>query len=281
MRRSEIFVPLTTDFPDNRKVRALSRYGRDARPARDLYVQMLLYCKRTKSDGFVPEEQLGLLAYPDPVKYGRRDADHLADVGLIERGTGGWLLPGWLERNPSRASIDAKSEAKSRGARHANHKRWHSETADPDCEWCRTTDQTSDQISDQTTDDVPNIHRSQSESTETETETETEVKTLARQAGRPPEPGSDDDPDWVAFWDAYPRKVSKAEARKAWKSAVAKRKADPAAIIAAAARYDADRTRTDEFTAYPATWLNGDRWHDYGPRTTETAGARQAFPWEN
>lgn len=65
------------------------------------------------------------------------------------------------------------------------------------------------------------------------------------------------------FWDAYPRKIAKGDARKAWKSA---RKDGPAAdIIAGAKRYAADPTRTPQYTAYPATWLRATRWQDDGP----------------
>jgi hypothetical protein len=111
-------------------------------------------------------------------------------------------------------------------------------------------------------------------------------KELGRQAGRSPAPapapapGSDDDADFAAFWDAYPRKVAKGTARKAWRAAV--RKVGPKEIIRAAERYAADPVRkagTAEFTAHPATWLNGERWLDYDgrPATPRT----QSFPWEN
>lgn len=71
------------------------------------------------------------------------------------------------------------------------------------------------------------------------------------------------DPDlFEAFWFAYPRKLAKAAALKAWKLAV--RKASAGAIMAGldvwapiwAARGD------PSYTPYPATWLNGERWND-------------------
>jgi hypothetical protein len=63
-----------------------------------------------------------------------------------------------------------------------------------------------------------------------------------------------------AFWDTYPRKAGKGQARKAWTTAITK--ADPAVIIAAADGYRNDPNRTDQFTPHPATWLNGERWED-------------------
>jgi hypothetical protein len=72
-------------------------------------------------------------------------------------------------------------------------------------------------------------------------------------------PPATDDPNFTAFWEAYPRKVGKPQARKAWRAAI-KRKADPGAIIAAAKAYRDDPTRRAEFTKHPGPWLNDDRY---------------------
>jgi hypothetical protein len=299
----EIYVPLSVDFPDNPKVRALARYGREARAARDLYVQMLLYCKRTRSDGFVPLEQVGLLVYPDPERVGKRDAGRLADAELIIAVTNGYRVAGWLERNASRADIVRKSQAKSRGARLANHRRWHEETESPEpgCEWCQKSDQTTDQNADQTrdkssdqspdTERVGAAKRSDSKETESETESEEETKNgnpLGQQkpAGRKIEPGSDDDPDFCAFWDVYPRRVAKGQARKAWKTAIIKRGVDPKIIIVGAECYRDDplrRSRSIEYTAHPGTWLNGERWLELhaGGDGDEPQSPYSSSPWDN
>lgn len=105
------------------------------------------------------------------------------------------------------------------------------------------------------------------------------VKTPGRQAGRVPQPGSDEDPDFAAFWDAYPRKVAKGAARRAWRAALAKR-ADPKAVITGAERYRDDPRRMSadiSYTAHPATWLNGERWLE---RPEPPAGpCRAERPW--
>jgi hypothetical protein len=73
-------------------------------------------------------------------------------------------------------------------------------------------------------------------------------------------------PLFDAFWKAYPRKVGKGAAQKAWAAAV--RKADPDRIIEAVERY----AWPDEpsFIPHASTWLNGQRWEDelpnMGPR---------------
>jgi len=70
----------------------------------------------------------------------------------------------------------------------------------------------------------------------------------------------DDDPGFIRFWNAYPRRQGKGHARRAWSKAV--RQADPDVIVSAAERYRDDPNREDGFTALPATWLNGERWLD-------------------
>jgi hypothetical protein len=76
-----------------------------------------------------------------------------------------------------------------------------------------------------------------------------------------PEPGSDDDPDWVKFWSVYPLKKSKEAARAKWRAAL--KKTDAATIIAAAERYRAERNGADPtYTAHPNTWLSQGRWAD-------------------
>lgn len=62
------------------------------------------------------------------------------------------------------------------------------------------------------------------------------------------------------FWAVYPRKVAKGDARRAWVKAIRVAGADE--IIGGASRYAADPNRTAEYTAHPASWLNGERWED-------------------
>jgi hypothetical protein len=273
MPAGELHLQLAVNFPRNRKVRALVRFGRHARALRDLYVQMCLHSKDNLSDGFIPDEEIGVLVYPDSVKNGKRDAERLIEVGLIERGIGGYLITGWFDRNLSRQDVRDRSAAKARGARLANHRRWHVEFGNPDsrCEWCQSSDQTTDkntdQMRDQSHEDV--LKRSDSTETESETESEKNIKPLGqpRLAGRDAEVGSDADPGFAAFWSAYPLKVAKGAARRAWRTAVITKKTDPKTITAAAEHYADDparRSRDRKYTAHPATWLNGERWLEWG-----------------
>lgn len=75
------------------------------------------------------------------------------------------------------------------------------------------------------------------------------------------------------FWNAYPRKIAKPTARKAWLRAI--KRADPAAIIEGAKRYAADPNRTPQYTKHPGPWLNDDRWADE-PLPSRTAARKPA-----
>lgn len=71
-----------------------------------------------------------------------------------------------------------------------------------------------------------------------------------------------------AFWRAFPRRIARAAAERAWLAAL-RGGADPLTIIAAAERFAArrsaeepDAVKRERFTPHPASWLNGQRWHD-------------------
>jgi hypothetical protein len=62
---------------------------------------------------------------------------------------------------------------------------------------------------------------------------------------------------FARFWTAYPKRVAKLAARRAFMAAV-KRGADPEALVAGARRYAAERAGQDaRYTKHPTTWLNG------------------------
>jgi hypothetical protein len=62
------------------------------------------------------------------------------------------------------------------------------------------------------------------------------------------------------FWNLYPKKLSKAQALKAWKLAI-KRKPDTE-IIEAAKAYSLGKLPDVQFIPLASTWLNNDRWDD-------------------
>lgn len=79
----------------------------------------------------------------------------------------------------------------------------------------------------------------------------------------------EDDPQWVRFWDHYPRRCSKKEARKAW----AKVNPTPELVdrMLEALTWQTARWARDDFryTPHPSSWLNGERWTDEPPAQTQ------------
>lgn len=98
---------------------------------------------------------------------------------------------------------------------------------------------------------------------------------------------SDEDPDFAAFWDAYPRKTAKGAARSVWTKVVLGGKGRPPvsseALIEGAKRYAAycgQECTAPQYIAHPSTWLNGERWKDE-LRASEIRSANGHRPYKN
>lgn len=80
-----------------------------------------------------------------------------------------------------------------------------------------------------------------------------------------------------AFWEAYPRKVSKEAARKAWPKAA---ESLPAILEALAWQRVSEGWTKDggAFIPHPATYLNGRRWEDQKPAPYAPGRAPQKSP---
>jgi predicted transcriptional regulator len=76
------------------------------------------------------------------------------------------------------------------------------------------------------------------------------------------------------FWNAYPRKLDKAKAFRAFKSAL--KRATFEDILAGVIAYRGDPKRDPEFTKYPATWLNSDSWENAATASLDTEAADRA-----
>ncbi len=72
-----------------------------------------------------------------------------------------------------------------------------------------------------------------------------------------------------AFWAAYPRKVGKGAALKAWRRISAPASALPAMLTALEWQRESEQWQRDggQYIPHPATWLNQSRWEDERPDT--------------
>lgn len=73
-----------------------------------------------------------------------------------------------------------------------------------------------------------------------------------------------DENDFGAFWQAYPKKLAKGDARKAWEQTKKIRPAIAVLLKALAYSRGSDQWRRDggQYVPYPATWLRQERWED-------------------
>ncbi len=84
--------------------------------------------------------------------------------------------------------------------------------------------------------------------------------------------------DFDAFWAAYPAKVGKGAARKAFAKAI--KLTDLETMLAAIATYKARKPDWQNF-AHPSTWLNQERWDDEWPEPKQqTGGAPRSFEYK-
>jgi len=77
---------------------------------------------------------------------------------------------------------------------------------------------------------------------------------------------------FTEFWKEYPRKLDKGKAKRAFASALSRASFED--ILAGAIRYKNDPNRLDEYTKYPASWLNADSWEN-GPLPDDPRAAKQ------
>jgi hypothetical protein len=117
----EIYIKLVTTFPKDPKVRMLAQFGADAGLARDLYVQMCLYCKEMLSDGFVPAWEIGHMVHPLDQERGNQLAKQLASVGLTKEVSKneaqGWQVLAYLKRNGSKEDVERLSQVRAEAGR--------------------------------------------------------------------------------------------------------------------------------------------------------------------
>jgi hypothetical protein len=121
-----LFVPLDVNYPDNPRIIA------SGEKAEVLYVRGLCLAKRTMKDGFIDAHQLSRMGLTGV----DARAESLCHHGLWKKVKGGFKIVGWSGRNPSAKEITAKADAKREAGILGNHKRWHTDKIDPNCDHC-------------------------------------------------------------------------------------------------------------------------------------------------
>lgn len=88
----------------------------------------------------------------------------------------------------------------------------------------------------------------------------------------------ENDPQWCRFWDAYPSRVAKKDARKAWMDV----RPSPDLVdrmLTALEWQSAQWSRQGYGTPYPASWLRAERWTDEPPPAVRRQAEPSHTPW--
>lgn len=264
VRRNGSYAPLSAHYY---KDDAIDEAGEAAEL---LYVRGLAFCADVLSDGFISDRQLvrfvgvGMFDAPDRAR-------RLVEVGLWERVEGGFRVRSWLDWNRSRAEITdslAKDRARKSGSAASDR---------PDPEPPGGGGQPTDRIPDgirsesetpsaQPSDPTPDgiQPRAGARARTPLHSTPRNGKDLADTSAAPTLPLDVDD-GFDEFWQLFPNKVKKQDAKKSWRVKVVKTKTDPALVLAALRahiiRWQSERDYP-KYVPHPTTWLNGSRWHD-------------------
>lgn len=124
------YVPLDVNYARDAAVRAAGE------AAELLYVRGLAYCKSARSDGFVPEYDLPVVAVG--LRLVPRRVAALVSHGLWRPVDGGWIVRSWTKWNKPASTEEAFIEGQAKYGTKGNHERWHvgRGVTDPTCVHC-------------------------------------------------------------------------------------------------------------------------------------------------
>lgn len=262
MRDERTFITVHDGIEDHPKIAPLSD------KAFRVLVTTWAWCSRHKTDGLVPSAVWKKRA-------SAKVQAELQAAGLVDNFEGHVLMHDYLRHQRSAEEIEEQRESKQIAGRIGNHKRWHvgQGIVDPTCEFCVDGGSqmgSQDRSHLRSQGDVAEASQDRSQNgrkTSPDTDTYTEKKEEpSLRSGSPARARGVTDELFEEFWSAYPRKVGKAGARKAWPKAC--KKLEAARLVKAADYWTGlwENAGTEaQFIPHPATWLNGERWNDEPP----------------
>lgn len=202
-----------------------------------LWVKAGAWSCQNLTDGHIDKSFIPIFRQPDTA------ADELEDAGLWEDHGDTWYFHDWDQYQETSEAVKKRREQSRERQRKARAAR-----------------------EDKRTDTAPQASVTQPVTRDITREFSTPDPTrpdLKRTSSSPATPPM----EFEAFWDAYPRRVGKQAAIKAWAKAV--KVTDPQHIINGAKSYAATvRDKDPQYTAHPSSWLNAGRWDDEQPTTT-------------
>lgn len=224
----------------HKKVRRLGRAG-----VTDIGVWALCgsWAAENETDGFVPRTVVRQF----DARY--RSAARLVDAGLwtedSHEGERGYRFHDWFDYNPSVAEIEDLRRSRADAGRAGGKKSGEVRRSKREANASANAKQ----------------KRSKNEPHTHTHSVSTDVETLSARSAREID-------GFAAFWAAYPKRVDRRNAEKAWKAAIG-RGVDPGHMVAAAHRY-AERTtgREARYIKHASSWLNAGSYDDEPDRPT-------------
>lgn len=228
--------------------------------AKLLYIASICYSGSSLTDGFIPKNAPPIFGAQAGITSTAKAVKELVEVGLWDVAERGYQVRNYLEYNESSEKVEAKRKA---ARERMNHKR-----NENDVERSR---------------EVPaNIPRTSTEVQEPTTTIDTTtlssdnvVPPKPPKGGDAPDDESDDlngtgpeySDDFMTFLTAYPKRVGKGAAWRAWKR-LKPSKALQDRMIAAVQeqrQWPQWQRENGKFIPNPATWINEARWDDEAP----------------
>lgn len=247
-----------------------------------LWVCCLAYAQRHLTDGFVPAEALPMLGV---VKGAEKLMETLVDVGLMERHDGGFLVHDYLDLNDTREeAIERRQERHETKAKAGRAGGLVSGQRRKQMALLREAEGQAD-----------NEAESKQAASLLPKQNEADGKQAAKQNEAPshPIPSSTESPSdslsrearFEVFWLAYPRKVGKDAARKAYERRKPGLELHAEMLTALERQKRSPQWQRDggQYIPHPSTWLAQGRWQDdVGAGTGPSAlGAARRWQWDD
>lgn len=112
--------------------------------------------------------------------------------------------------------------------------------------------------------------------TDKDTDTETDIEKVKDTTSAPSKGAGE---GFDEFWKAYPKKVAKAQAQKAWNKIKPNAELQQVILNALERQKQSVQWQKDngQFIPYPATWLNGRRWEDMHEQVLQPAQPKYEY----
>lgn len=243
-------------FPIHRKVEGLS----DA--AFRLHAHAIFWCSRNETDGFIGTEEL-VHAAPRGMENPEAVVTELVteltryeDSRLWEETDGGWVIHDYLDYQPSKAQLN--EERKKNAVRQA---RFRARTRENSNGVSNALGQRVTNTVTSESNAVTNSPSNAAPSRPVPIDKEDSLRSSSSRTAKAVTPLLAA-AEFARFWAAYPRKVGKKAAEKAWTKAI-QDGVTPAVLIDGAERYARERAGEDSrYTKHPSTWLGHGCWDD-------------------